>query len=98
MGDQLVMLTMIHSQIFHGVILVYLDDALEYQVRAQINLPNGPQGKILAASFIDQETVDVVTRPSDLQMTYKFTRLTLLDQQELYMAKIKNDIVPISEQ
>ena len=74
------MLANLRSQTFRGPVLVYLDEALQIQVRAQINLPNGPQGEILAASFKDRESVDVVTRNSDLGSAFRITHLTLLDQ------------------
>ena len=66
MGDQLVMLANMRSQTFRGPVLFYLDEALQIQARAQINMPAGQSGIILAASFKDRESVDVVTRQSDL--------------------------------
>jgi len=52
-GDQLVVLVELRSQTFHGPLLLYLDEKLEYGVRAQINMPQGQPGLILAASFTD---------------------------------------------
>ena len=55
-------------------------------MRAQINWPSGKKGRIAAASFTDRETVEVVTpilQPG--AKAYQVTRLTLLDDKELYL-------------
>lgn len=57
-GDQLVILGLIVTPEFHGPVIFYLDEEhLELQIRAQIRMP----GPIFAASFVDEETVDIVT-------------------------------------
>mmetsp|Transcript_10834 Transcript_10834/g.13654 ORF Transcript_10834/g.13654 Transcript_10834/m.13654 type:complete len:86 (-) Transcript_10834:2839-3096(-) len=82
------MLMMLRSQTFRGPVILYLSDALEMQARAQINMPSGQSGQVLAASFKDRESVDVVTRQSDLDTAFKVMHLTLLDQQELCLGEM----------
>lgn len=54
----MVILGLIVTPEFHGPVIFYLDEEhLELQIRAQIRMP----GPIFAASFVDEETVDIVT-------------------------------------
>ena len=52
LGDQLVLLANVRSALFRGPVLFYLDQTLEFQVRAQINLPT-QASPIICASFSD---------------------------------------------
>ena len=62
-GDQLVIIAelALSGQNFRGPVLLYLDERLEYCIRAQLHMPQESVGALCTASIYDQETVDIVT-------------------------------------
>lgn len=61
-GDQLVVVAELAlGQSFRGPVLLYLDERLEYSVRAQLHMPRERTGILCSASICDQETIDIVT-------------------------------------
>jgi hypothetical protein len=77
-------LGLLESSDFYGPVLLYLDEqTLDLEIRAQIHMP----GPIEAASFSNEETVDIV-RVADDSKSYVVTNLTLIDSSEQYLKDI----------
>ena len=89
-GDQLVIaaeLGLAHK--FRGVVLMYLNDNLEYCVRAKIHLQRESVGSLCTVSIFDQETVDIVTNNQSATQKYQVRNLTILNELEVFLNELE---------
>lgn len=85
-GDELLVFAMLGSE----PSLLYLDERLQYQVRASLRLENEDFfGVSCAARITDHETVELVSCSPTKQ--YKVTNLTLIDNQEAFIEELELD-------
>ena len=91
-GDQLVIaaeLGLAHK--FRGVVLMYLNDNLEYCVRAKIHLQRESVGSLCTVSIFDQETVDIVTNNQSATQKYQVRNLTILNELEVFLNELEQE-------
>jgi len=59
-------------------VLIYLDEKLQYRVRASLNMNRDTFGLISSASIHDTKSVDIVFNNTRFGQDFKVTNLTVL--------------------